>query len=110
MIILRMPEVLRTRGEASHSSPYAAVHNGTLTTPVKLGLRSVGWPDYEIEAINQARVRGDSDEELRALVVKLHNARMVGVDRPFVSDFFERSARIKQQVVGRVKRGTVATA
>jgi prophage regulatory protein len=38
-------------------------------------LRAVGWPSEEVQALNAARIAGKSDEEIRALVVKLEAAR-----------------------------------
>jgi prophage regulatory protein len=37
----------------------------------------VGWPSDEIDAINSARIAGKTDEEIRALVVKLEADRKV---------------------------------
>jgi prophage regulatory protein len=42
---------------------------------VRLGPRSVGWPASEVAAINTARIAGMTDDEIRALVVKLEAAR-----------------------------------
>jgi prophage regulatory protein len=108
-MILRIDQVKSELGHRSHSSIYTAVHDGMMTTPVRLGKRSVGWPDYEISALAAARIAGKTDDEIRAQVIKLHSDRVTDSDQPFVSDFYERSARIKQQAQGRVKRGTVAT-
>jgi hypothetical protein len=76
---------------------------------VAIGQRAVGWPDHEVTAIIQARIRGDSDEQIRALVAKLHTARMAGTDEPFRTDWFDRSAKLKKQAVTRRKRTTIAT-
>jgi prophage regulatory protein len=46
-----------------------------MTTPVKLGGRAVGWPEYEVEAILMARIAGKSDDEIRTLVAKLEADR-----------------------------------
>lgn len=104
MSILRMPAVKAETGHASHASIYTAVHDGTFTVPVPIGQRSVGWPDHEVSAINKARIRGDSDEQIRALVNRLHSARMAGTDEPFKTDWFDRSAALKEQATKRVKR------
>jgi prophage regulatory protein len=45
------------------------------TKPVRLGPRCVGWPEHETAALNAARIAGKTDNEIRALVVKLHLAR-----------------------------------
>jgi prophage regulatory protein len=105
-----MQSVKAETGHASHASVYAAIHEGLFTVPVPIGQRAVGWPDHEVSAINKARIRGDSDDQIRALVAKLHQARMAGSDEPFKTDWFDRSARIKKQAAKRVKRTAQATA
>lgn len=107
-MMLRVDEVCREMGQRSHSAPYTSVHEGLLTAPVKLGRRSTGWPDYEIAALLAARIAGKTDDEIRALVVKLHDQRVAGSGQPFVSDFFARSVRCKQAAQGRVKRSVAA--
>ena len=110
MSILRMQSVKAETGHASHASIYTAVHDGLFTVPVPIGQRAVGWPDHEVSAINTARIRGDSDDQIRALVAKLHAARMAGTDEPFKTDWFDRSATLKKQAAQRRKRTTLATA
>ena len=75
MIILRLPEVKRRRGFRADASVYNEVRDGLFTTGVAIGQRSKGWPDYEIDAINSARVAGKSDAEIRNLVKVLHAKR-----------------------------------
>ena len=75
MAILRICGVTAITGHRSKTSVYNAVQAGLLTKPVSIGLRSVGWPDYEVEAVTAARVAGLSDEAIRALVTKLHAQR-----------------------------------
>lgn len=72
--ILRLPSVLRERGR-SRSSHYLDIQNQLYTKPVLIGLRSVGWPSSEVAALNAARIAGRTDDEIRALVVKLEAAR-----------------------------------
>jgi prophage regulatory protein len=110
MSILRMTAVKAETGHASHASVYTAIHEGLFTVPVPIGQRAVGWPDHEVKAINQARIRGDSDDQIKALVAKLHSARMAGTDEPFKTDWFDRSAKLKKQAATRVKRKSLATA
>ena len=61
---LRLPEVQRRTGK-SKSTIWAAIKVGTFPTPIKLGPRSVGWIEAEIEAHNQACINasrsGDSE-------------------------------------------------
>jgi prophage regulatory protein len=110
MSILRMSAVKAETGHASHASVYTAIHEGLFTVPVPIGQRAVGWPDHEVKAINAARIAGKSDDQIRELVAKLHTARMAGSDEPFKTDWFDRSARLKQKAAKRVKRTALATA
>ena len=107
MSILRMPAVKSETGHSSHASIYGAVHAGLFTMPVAIGQRSVGWPSEEIAAINQARIAGRSDADIRALVDQLHAARCPG--EMFKSTWLDRSAQIKKQAAKRVKRTGTTT-
>ena len=71
MSIFRMSDVKATTGHRSHTSIYNAVKGGLFTTPVRIGQRSVGWPDSEVYAINAARIAGKSESDIRALVIDL---------------------------------------
>ena len=75
MSILRMPAVKAETGHRSHASIYTAIKAGLFTTGVAIGQRSVGWPDYEVDALNVARVAGHTDDAIRALVTRLHAKR-----------------------------------
>ena len=75
MSILRMPAVKAESGHRSHASIYTAIKAGTFTKPVPIGERSVGWPDYEVKAINTARIAGKSEADIRELVNRLHAKR-----------------------------------
>ena len=78
--ILRRPRVEEAIG-LSRSTIYLRVSQGLFTQPVSLGPRAVGWPAGEVSAINAARIAGQSDDEIRALVTQLHSARGVTVAR-----------------------------
>jgi len=75
MSILRKPEVKAESGWRSDASVSKAVRDGLLTKPVPIGPRAVGWPDYEVKAINVARIAGKSEDDIRALVTRLHAQR-----------------------------------
>lgn len=75
MIILRLPEVKRRRGHRADASIYNEIRAGLFTTGVAIGQRAKGWPDYEVDAINTARVAGKSNDELREVVSALHAQR-----------------------------------
>ena len=69
--IIRKPELREKMGIGSDSGVYAHVEEGTLSPPVKIGLRASGWPEHEVYAINAARIAGKSDDEIRELVKTL---------------------------------------
>lgn len=71
---LRLPAVMAQRGRG-RASTYNDVAHGLLTEPVKLGPAASGWPDFEVQAINRARMAGKSEDEIRALVSDLHVKR-----------------------------------
>jgi len=75
MSILRMPAVKVETGHRSHASIYTAIRAGLFTKPVQIGQRAVGWPATEVQAINQARIAGRSESEIRELVNTLHASR-----------------------------------
>ena len=72
--ILRLPAVKAESG-ASRSTIYLRIQQGLWPKPVRLGPRSVGWPASEVAAINSARIAGMTDDEIRAVVIKLEAAR-----------------------------------
>jgi len=74
--ILRLPAVRAETGN-SRSTHYLRITQGLFTKPVSLGPRAVGWPSSEVAALNAARIAGKTDDEIRALVVKLEAARKV---------------------------------
>jgi len=75
MLILRLPEVKRVLGHRADASVYNAIRVGLFTHGVAIGQRAKGWPDYEVDAINAARVAGKSEGEIRELVKALHAKR-----------------------------------
>ncbi len=72
--ILRLPAVLSRRGR-SRTAPYADIRNGLFVRPILIGVRAVGTPEAELDALNAARISGRSEEEIRSLVRQLHAAR-----------------------------------
>lgn len=76
MAIFRMPAVKAETGHKSHASIYNAIRAGLFVKPVPIGQRSVGWPDYEVLAINRARIAGQSEAQIKELVNRLHAKRI----------------------------------
>ncbi len=79
MPIWKIPHVLEYRG-GSRSQLYADMAKGLWTRPVKISGRAVGIPSEEVVALVKARVAGHSDEQVRVLVEKLHEARVAAVE------------------------------
>jgi prophage regulatory protein len=59
----------------ARSTIYLRIAEGRFPPAISLGPRSVAWPESEIAALNAARIRGASDDEIRALVASLVAAR-----------------------------------
>ena len=76
MLILRLPEVKRVLGHRADASVYNAIRAGLFTSGVAIGQRAKGWPDYEVDAINAARIAGKSDAQIGELVKMLHAKRI----------------------------------
>jgi prophage regulatory protein len=72
--LYRRPIVEQATGD-SRTTIYRKIKAGLFTKPVKIGGDRVAWPANEIQAINQARIAGKSDEEIKALVIELEAAR-----------------------------------
>ena len=72
--ILRIPAAQAQSGY-SRSTIYLRISQGLWTKQISLGPRCIGWPANEVSALNAARISGKTDEEIRALVVKLESAR-----------------------------------
>jgi prophage regulatory protein len=70
----RLPAVTQQVGKKK-SALYEDIGQGLFTPPVAIGTRARAWPDYEVQAINAARIAGMSDDEIRKLVAKLVEAR-----------------------------------
>lgn len=59
----------------SNSQWYLEISQGTIPEGVRIGKNSVAWPDHEIKAINQARIAGYTDDQIRELVKTLMERR-----------------------------------
>ena len=75
MKICRMQEVKDRTGHCSDASIYNAIRDGLFTTGVAIGQRAKGWPDYEVDAVITARIAGQTDDQIRELVKRLHAKR-----------------------------------
>jgi prophage regulatory protein len=76
MALWRIDACKAETGDRSNTSIYNAIRAGLFTRPVAIGQRAKAWPDYEVKAIVRARIAGQSDEEIRELVNRLHAKRV----------------------------------
>jgi prophage regulatory protein len=74
MRLLRLPDACAVTGYR-RSALYEQIKRGLIPRPVNITAKSVAWVEDELDAINRARVAGKSDDEIRALVVKLEERR-----------------------------------
>ena len=75
MPIWRIAASKAEMGWRSDATQYNEIRKGLFTTGVAIGQRSKGWSDYEVKAIAAARIAGQSDDEIRQLVKRLHAKR-----------------------------------
>ena len=74
--LYRRPIVEQAMGK-SRSTIYREIQKGLFTKPVNIGGDRVAWPANEIQSINQARIAGKSDDDIKLLVIELEAARGV---------------------------------
>ena len=85
MTIKRISDVLKTFGFRSRTTVYKNIQLGLFTRPIAVGQRSVGWLDAEVDAICTARVAGMPEDQIRALVVQLHERRIKALEKLVLS-------------------------
>lgn len=73
--LFRRKIVEQITGE-SRSTIYRKIQRGLFTRPVKIGGERVAWPANEVAAINQARIAGKSEGDIKELVEQLHAERI----------------------------------
>jgi prophage regulatory protein len=72
--LLRTPDVCAVTGMA-RPTLYEAMAKGLFPRPIKLGEKSSAWPCRDVDAMCAARIRGATEDQIRALVVELTAAR-----------------------------------
>ena len=73
--LLRIKAISKLSGN-SRSTIYLRQLQGLWPKPVRLGPRMVAWPASEVQAINDARIAGKTDEEIKVLVKTLEKNRL----------------------------------
>lgn len=72
--LMRLPDVLGATGHR-RSTLYRYISRGLWTSPVKVGDRVSVWPAHETQTLLVAITGGADDEQIRALVTRLHEQR-----------------------------------
>lgn len=70
LCIERRP-IVSARTGLPRTTLYEHVARGLFPPPIHCAERNVGWPAHETDAIIAARIRGDGDAGIRALVAAL---------------------------------------
>ncbi|MCF7996177.1 MAG: AlpA family phage regulatory protein [Chromatiaceae bacterium] len=74
IVFSRLPAVERAIG-LKRSALYDRIAKGTFPAPVDLGPQAVAWISSEVEAIQKAIINGAAEDDLKALVSTMHEAR-----------------------------------
>ncbi|WP_200926951.1 AlpA family transcriptional regulator [Acidovorax sp. Leaf78] len=72
--LLRLPSVLQATG-VGRTTLYERIKDGLFTPPIKLGARASAWPANEVQACNDAIIKGSDTEEIKVLVARLVQGR-----------------------------------
>lgn len=72
--LLRRPTVTTKTG-LPETSLYRDMEAGLFPSQIRIGPNTVAWPEHEVDAVIAARIAGKSNDEIRALVKRLHAAR-----------------------------------
>lgn len=74
IVLLRKTEVLNRTGLCK-STIYNKISKGTFPPPISISMRSVAWPEYEVDAVIRAFISGKSEDEVKLLVYEMVKAR-----------------------------------
>ena len=72
--LLRLPSVLQATG-VGRTTLYERIRDGLFTPPVKLGARASAWPANEVQACNEAIIKGSDTHAIKELVAQLVERR-----------------------------------
>ena len=73
--IIKRGKDARAQFGIAQSTFYDWQARGLCPPGISLGIRSVGWPAHELDAIAAARIAGKTEDEIRAIVRDLIAAR-----------------------------------
>ena len=93
--ILRVSACIAASG-VSRSTFYEQISSGLWTRPIRISTRCVGWPQNEADALLRARIAGQSDTKIRALVSQLEAARKIPLSAQSPADSGAQAVRPKR--------------
>ena len=71
---IRLPDLKNILG-LSRSSIYNQIALGLLPKPINIAKRAVGWPNFEIQQILDAKIDGESQSHIKEIVEGFHKKR-----------------------------------
>ncbi len=74
--LLREPAV-EDRAGVKKTTLYRDIREGLFVQPIRRGQRWSAWVEFEVDQVLGARASGANDDDIRALVERLHAARGV---------------------------------
>lgn len=72
--VTKLPTLI-AMGCGSRSSIYQSIADGTFPPAIRLSRRNAVWPLDEVERVLGARIRGASEDQLKALTAEIVEAR-----------------------------------
>jgi prophage regulatory protein len=90
---IKVSAVQEILGLGGRQSVYDQVAQRTLCAPVKVGRRASAWILSELEAIVAARVAGEPDDQIQALVLELEQRRSLARDALHSPNTLHQKAR-----------------
>lgn len=78
---LRGPKIRQPLGGIARSTQYDWHKKGLLPSLISFGPRASGLPESEVQEIAAARVAGYSDDQIKALVVQIHERRKLAAPK-----------------------------
>ncbi|MFZ2493468.1 MAG: AlpA family phage regulatory protein [Thermoanaerobaculia bacterium] len=74
LCVSRLRRAKDRKGQPIGAPLYMRIGERLFPAPIRLGVRMVAWRYSEVVAVNEARLRGATDDELRELVGVLEAA------------------------------------
>jgi predicted DNA-binding transcriptional regulator AlpA len=90
--ILRAKDAMAKTGQGQNTL-YRHARTGLLPSPIRIGRVAMGWIESELDSVLEARARGATTEEIRAIVKGINDARGWTPDAAKQADYAARSSK-----------------